>query len=272
VTKLFTPEDIRKYFYASCILAGLAFIAILYVVGTSGSANVLDTSMIGTGTMNYRHDSEHSSDVAMAENASIMYDYSRTWGQDVETATSQFAVTSAKGGYTTQYSVKGSGAGHKLEYTATKVSGNASFASTINLSATESGGESLDSMIWFDTRDGLATIQGRIYNNSNGRPATIEELDAVGKYLLNTHLNVSYEPMTPEGWLNFCEGLDRDMILDPSVPEGIYIVPVNDSKYNYSLVDGKIIRSMNATAQIIEEEQIEEPKSTARKERAAKGD
>jgi len=62
------------------------------------------------------------------------------------------------------------------------------------------------------------------------------------------------------------------MILDPSVPEGIYIVPVNDSKYNYSLVDGKIIRSMNATVPIIEEEHIEEPKSTARKERAAKGD
>ena len=274
MTKLFTPEDIRKYFYASCILAGLAFIAILYVVGTSGSANTLDTSMIGTGTMNYRHDSEHSADVAMAENASIMYDYSRTWGRDVpvETVTSQFVVTSAQGGYKTQYAVKGSGADHKVDYKATKISGDASFASEISLSATESGGENFDSMIWFDTRDGLATIQGRVYNNSEGRPATIEELDAVGKYLLNTHLNVSYEPITPESWLNFCEGLDRDMILDPSVPEGIYIVPVNDSVYNYTLMDGKIIRSMNATVPIIEEEQIEEPKSAARKERAAKGD
>ena len=279
MTKLFTPEDIRKYFYASCILAGLAFIAILYIVGTSGSANTLDTSMVGTGTMNYRHDSEHSADIAMAENASIMYDYSRTWGQDVavETAKSQFVVTSAKGGYKTQYAVKGSGAGHKVDYRATKISGDASFASEISLSATESGGENVDSMIWFDTRDGLATIQGRVYNNSEGRPATIEELDAVGKYLLNTHLNVSKEPIVPESWLGSCEELNRDMILDPTVPDGLYILPANDSKYNYTLVDGKIIRGLNISQgepvlEVVSENgtQSENAAPAARKERAAK--
>ena len=279
MTKLFTPEDIRKYFYASCILAGLAFIAILYIVGTSGSANTLDTSMVGTGTMDYRHDSEHSADIAMDENASIMYDYSRTWGQDVavETAKSQFVVTSAKGGYKTQYAVKGSGAGHKVDYRATKISGDASFASEISLSATESGGENVDSMIWFDTRDGLATIQGRVYNNSEGRPATIEELDAVGKYLLNTHLNVSKEPIVPESWLGSCEELNRDMILDPTVPDGLYILPANDSKYNYTLVDGKIIRGLNISQgepvlEVVSENgtQSENAAPAARKERAAK--
>ena len=275
MTKLFTPEDVRKYFYASCILAGLAFIAILYVVGTSGSANTLDTSMIGTGTMNYRHDSEHSADTAMAENASIMYDYSRNWGRDVpvETATSQFVVTSAKGGYKTQYAVEGSGAGHKVDYRATKISGDASFATEISLSATEAGGENFDSMIWFDTRDGLATIQGRAYNNTEGRPATIEELDAVGKYLLNTHLNVSYEPITPEDWLGFCAGLDQDV----NMPEGIYILPVNDSKYNYTLEGGKIVRILNTPtiesapkAVPVNETQPEKVVPAARKERAAK--
>lgn len=272
MTKLFTPEDIRKYFYASCILAGLAFIAILYVVGTSGSANTLDTSMVGTGTMNYRHDSEHSADIAMAENASIMYDYSRTWGQDVpmETAKSQFVVTSAKGGYKTQYAVKGSGADHKVDYKATKISGDASFASEITLTATEAGGESFDSMIWFDTRDGLATIQGRVYSSENGRPATIEELDAVGKYLLNTHLNVSNEPIVQESWLNFCEGLDQDV----NMPDGIYILPVNDSNYNYTLVGGKIVRSLNMslpdTGQIEPPDETESVAPAARKERAAK--
>jgi len=269
VTKLFTPADIRKYFYASCILAGLAFVAILYVVGTSGSANTLDTSMVGTGTMNYRHDSEHSSDIAMAENASIMYDYSRTWGTDVltETAKSQFVVTSAKGGYKTQYSVKGSGAGHKVDYKATKISGDASFATEISLTATEAGGQSFDSMIWFDTRDGLATIQGRVYNSENGRPATIEELDAVGKYLLNTHLNVSNKPIVQESWLNFCEGLDQDV----NMPDGIYILPVNDSNYNYTLVGGKIIRSLNMSLPQIEPpDETETVAPAARKERAAK--
>ena len=123
-------------------------------------------------------------------------------------------------------------------------------------------------MIWFDTRDGLATIQGRVYNNSEGRPATIEELDAVGKYLLNTHLNVSNAPILPSDWLGFCSGLDQDV----NMPDGIYILPVNDSKYNYTLVDGKIIRSLNIPLPEIPtnttEPEIAAP--AARKERAAK--
>jgi len=94
------------------------------------------------------------------------------------------------------------------------------------LSATEAGGENFDSIIQFDTRDGNATIQGRVYNAAEGRPANLEELDAVGKYLLNTHLNVSNEPITPDGWLGFCRDLDKDMILDPTIPDGIYIAPL----------------------------------------------
>jgi len=99
-------------------------------------------------------------------------------------------------------------------------------------------------VIQFDTRDGNATIQGRVYNAVKGRPATLEELDAVGKYLLNTHLNVSLAPITPEDWLGVCESLDKDV----NMPEGIYILPMNDSKYNYTLTgEGKILRSRNTT-------------------------
>jgi hypothetical protein len=128
-------------------------------------------------------------------------------------------------------------------------------------------------MIWFDTRDGNATIMGRVYNSIEGRPATIEEIDPIGQYILNTHLNVSNEPITPESWLNFCEGLDQDV----NMPEGIYILPVNDSKYNYTLVDGKIIRSLNiptietAPETVpVNETEPEKVVPAARKERAAK--
>jgi hypothetical protein len=121
-------------------------------------------------------------------------------------------------------------------------------------------------MIWFDTRDGLATIQGRVYNNSEGRPATIEELDAVGKYLLNTHLNVSNEPITPESWLNFCESLDRDMILDPSIPDGVYIAPIG-----YEINENGKLVPMNTSEPITEtKNETENPAPAARKERAAK--
>lgn len=222
-------------------------IAILLSASTNipGEANVLDSSLAGTGTMDYRHDSQHSSDRAMAENATILYRYSRTWGADVptEAATSNFIISSGQGGYKTQYSVQGSGANHKVEYRATKISGDASFVSEITLTATEAGGQNFDSVIEFDTRSGNATIKGRVYNSTAGRPATMEELDAVGKYLLNTHLNVSLKPITPEDWLGFCQALDQDV----NMPDGIYILPANNSQYNYTLLAGKIVRLLNTS-------------------------
>jgi hypothetical protein len=223
--KLFTPEDIRKYFYTSCILAILCFLAAIYLVSTSGLGNSLESSLKGSGTMDIRHDNERSSDRAMAEGAGIMYDYSRVWGvkDEAETATSSFIVSGGSGGYETQYAVKGSGAGHKVDYRATKISGDASFASEIGLTGNEAGRENFDSVIEFDVLSGNATIRGRVYNQTAGRPATTEELDAVGKYLLQTHLNVSIAPITPENWLDFCSGLNR--LIDPAIAPGIYIAP-----------------------------------------------
>jgi hypothetical protein len=223
--RLFTAEDIRKYFYASCFLAIVCLLAIVYMVGTSGLGNSLDSSLKGSGTMDIRHDNERSADRAMAEGAGIVYDYSRKWGvtDEAETATSGFIVSSGTGGYKTQYAVKGSGAGHKVDYRATKISGDASFASEISLTGNEAGGENFDSVIEFDVLSGNATIRGRVYNQTAGRPATTEELDAVGRYLLQTHLNVSSTLITPAGWLDFCAGLNR--LIDPAVAPGIYIAP-----------------------------------------------
>jgi hypothetical protein len=223
--KIFTPDEFKKYFYASLFLAIICLILAIVAIGESGQANSLDTSLSGTGTADLRHDNDRSSDRAMAEGAAIMYEYSRKWGvkDEPEIATSSFIVSSGSGGYKTQYAVKGSGAGHKVDYRATKISGDASFASEITLTGNEAGGENFDSVIEFDVLSGNATIRGRVYNQTAGRPATTEELDAVGKYLLQTHLNVSTTPITPTGWLDFCAGLNR--LIDPSIAPGVYIAP-----------------------------------------------
>lgn len=245
-----SPVNIFRFcFFLSLSLAAVYLaLFILSLGGTPGEANSLDTSLSGTGTADLRHDTERSSDRAMAEGAAIMYDYSRKWGveDEAETATSSFIVSGGTGGYKTQYAVKGSGAGHKVDYRATKISGDASFASEISLSGNEAGGENFDSVIEFDTLAGNATIQGRVYNQTAGRPATVEELDAVGKYLLQTHLNVSSTPITPDNWLGFCGELDRDMILDAST-KGIYVAPTNDSTYNYVWNGEKVARQLNTT-------------------------
>jgi hypothetical protein len=246
-----SPVNVFRFcFFLSLSLAAVYLaLFILSIGGMPGEANSLDTSLSGTGTADLRHDNERSSDRAMAEDAAIMYDYSRKWGvkDKAETATSSFIVSGGTGGYKTQYAVKGSGAGHKVDYRATKISGDSSFASEITLSGNEAGGENFDSVIEFDTLSGNATIRGRIYNQTAGRPATTEEIDAVGKYILQTHLNVSTS-LTPDNWLGFCGELDRDMILDPSMI-GIWIAPLNDSQYNYVWDGAKVSRQLNTTGQ-----------------------
>lgn len=247
-----SPVNIFRFCFFLSLSLSAVYLALflLSLGGTPGEANSLDTSLSGTGTADLRHDNGHSSDRAMAEGSAIMYDYSRKWGvkDEAETATSSFIVSGGMGGYKTQYAVKGSGAGHKVDYRATKISGDASFASEISLTGNEAGGENFDSVIEFDTLTGNATIRGRVYNQTAGRPATVEEIDAVGKYLLQTHLNVSSTPITPDNWLGFCGELDRDMILDPD-SRGLYIAPQNDSQYNYVWDDDKLSKRINTTGQ-----------------------
>ena len=225
--RLFTAEDIRKYFYASCILAIVCLLAIIYLVGTSGMGNVIEQSISGRGDLYTRHDSQSASDLASVENASLVYESKREWGSpdDAQTFTSSFIVSGAQasGGYRNQYVVKSSSVGYKHVYRATQISGDFAGSGEVSLTIGEDGAESLDSLILMDTRSGNATFQGRIYGNEGGKPVTAEEMDAVGKFLMRSYLNISQTTTTPEGWLDFCSGLNR--LIDPAVAPGIYVAP-----------------------------------------------
>lgn len=225
--ELFTPEDIRKYFYASCILAIICLLFSIVAIGLSGQANINEQSIVGTGDLYTRHDSTHASDLASAANSTVVYQAKREW--DVpgspETFATSFIVSGAqaKGGYRNQYVVKSSGAGYKHVYRATAISGDFSGSGEVSLTTGGDGGESLDSLVLMDSRTGNATFQGRIYNSQSGRPVTAEETDAVGKFLIRSYLNVSQPITTPEGWLDFCGMLDRDNIL--AQEGGVYVIP-----------------------------------------------
>jgi hypothetical protein len=196
--------------------------------GSPGEANIAELSLLGSGNMQVRTDSKTAADFASAEGATVAYESAYKWGvkDEPESLSSSFLISSASedGKWKNAYRVKGSGAGHKVDFTATKITGDASFAAELTLSATEAKTPSFDSVIEFDTRDGNATISGRVYNRTAGRPATLQELDAVGKFLLNHHLNVSEPEITPDNWLGFCDSLNR--LIDPAIAPGIYIAPV----------------------------------------------
>jgi hypothetical protein len=224
---LFTPEDIRKYFYTSCFLAIICLILALVAIGESGYANTIEQTIIGKGDIYTRHDSQSASDLASAINSTLVYEAKREWTGESESQqfSSSFIVTGAQasGGYRNQYVVKSSGAGYKHVYRATQISGDFAGQGDVSLTIGEDGAESLDSLVLMDSRNGNATFQGRIYSSVGGRPITAEEMDAVGQLMIRSYLNISQTIDKPVGWLDFCGSLNR--LIDPAVAPGIYVAP-----------------------------------------------
>jgi hypothetical protein len=210
------PGDFKKYFYTCVILAAVCFVAAVACVISSGYANVLETSIMGQGSVDMRHHAQNAGDVAMVQNATVVYQARREWGPGapgLESFTTSFLVAGAdaSGGYRNQYVVKGSGAGHKVEYRATQITGDFVGSGEIVVSATEAEGETFESLINMDSSRGNATIRGRVQTaDGQGRPMTIEELDAVGQFILTQYLQITEPPATNEDWLGFCKGVEEE--------------------------------------------------------------
>ncbi len=218
----------RLCFFLTISLAGIYLaLFILSLGGAPGEANVMEQSISGRGDLYTRHDSKSASDLASVENATLVYEAKREWSgaDDAQAFSSSFIVSGAQaaGGYRNQYVVKSSGAGYKHVYRATQISGDFAGSGEISLTIGEDGSESLDSLILMDSRNGNATFQGRIYGSEGGKPVTAEEMDAVGKFLMRSYLNITEPLVGPDNWLGFCESLNR--LIDPAVAPGIYVAP-----------------------------------------------
>jgi hypothetical protein len=238
------PPTFLRYYYASVFLAIICFSCAIIAIGVSGYANIVEQSIIGTGDLYTRHDSASASDLASVSNATAVYESKLEWesGSKAQTFSSSFIVSgaSSKGGFRNQYVVKASGAGYKHVYRATAISGEFAGSGEVSLTLGEDGAESLDSLILMDSRNGNATFQGRIYNSQSGRPVTAEEMDAVGRFVIRSYLNVSQPIVGPDNWLGFCESLDRDNIL--AHEGGFYVIPPG-----YKLDDRMKLVRLNST-------------------------
>lgn len=230
---VFTSRGYWKYFWVSvgmalmcAILAGMAF--------WGSATNVLEQTVTGDGSMYSRHDWKESSDLASAVNSSVYYDYDRTWGWDNDSieVNSEFNVFGAQdeGGFRNQYRVQTSGAGYKTTYQATQLTGEFQGKMVLNLETTAAKsedlapGEEMVSEITMDTTYGNGTIQGRVRTADElGRPVTREELDAVGKFMVRSYLELSKPPETYDDWLSFCASVDKE--INATYP-GVYIEPV----------------------------------------------
>ena len=224
----------RATLYSSLILAamffGLFILSAFYQI--PGECNSNNLHIVGHGDVYIRHDMPDVADYASGEDVDAEYRSKILWGisdwgvKREDSISSEYHVKATYEDWKNKFRIEGSGAGNKISYTATHLNGTGDFASEIHVKETAAGDDSLVSTIMFDTRDGSAQITGRIINSTdNGRPATFEEVDLVGKFLIESQLNISKPAITPENWLGSCAELNHDMILDEDVPDGIYILP-----------------------------------------------
>jgi len=221
--KLFSPEDIRKYFYASFFLAIFCLILAIIAIGESGQANVIEEKFAGVGQFDHSSYSKSASDRAMSDGGAIAYEMSRNWkNESAQTFSTSFIVSGAGGGYKDQYVVKASGVGYMHSYQATKINGDFSGSGESTVSM-ETGVQSLDSLV---VMDGNATFRGRIINGQTGRPVTEAEMDAVGEYILRSYLNISEEIKTPEDWLGFCASFSDAL---PASIGPVKLIPENST-------------------------------------------
>lgn len=253
--RLFTPDDIRKYFYTSFILAIFCLLAVIYLVGTSGLGNVLmEGSSHGSGTSDFDLQGT-GQDARIAAYKSVgveeRYKFVQTRGTEYTDSTSNLdvdvSIDQAGGTRKTMYvyKQKNSAAGEVIRIN--NIIGSFVAESHGMLTVSEDGALSYDLDYQFNGENLSYDAQAIIMDATTGRPATNLRVQRVGNWSIWNHLNVTTPIATPENWLGACEDMNNDIINDSSIPDSIFVMPKNDSAYNYYAVGKKVHRLLNTT-------------------------
>lgn len=196
--------DFRKYKYFAVLMACICFAGAVIA-----GANIIQTSVSGAGKFFVQHNFQESGDIAGTKAGEITYSYERTWDRQTATGRSMFIVAGATGSYEDQYIVRGSAAGHRVEYRVEKLFGDFSGSQEIKVIIEDSGEENFDNLILLK---GNATYYGKIRAvDKMGRPLDAETLFGIGEFVVRSYINVSSEIQKPEDWLAFCDEVSEEL-------------------------------------------------------------
>jgi len=196
--------DFRKYKYFAVLMACICFAGAVIA-----GANIIQTSVSGAGKFFVQHNFKESGDIAGTKAGEITYSYERTWDKQTATGRSMFIVAGATGSYEDQYIVRGSAAGHRVEYRVEKLFGDFSGSQEIKVIIEASGEENFDNLILLK---GNATYYGKIRAvDKMGRPLDAETLFGIGEFVVRSYINVSSEIQKPEDWLAFCDEVSEEL-------------------------------------------------------------
>ena len=191
-----------------------------------GHSDYFKNTIQGIGSFEQRSDFGDTLDVASAANGVVNYRAEATWTDGITSMqlTETYEVTASpklKGMiFSNRYAVGVFSAGYNHKLEAYNIEGN--FSGSAKFVTADA---SIDSVIVMDSRTGNASFTGAVVNQRVGKhPLTESETLAVGKFIIKQALNAT-DPVTNDDPLAFCYKLDKDMILDPTVPDGVYIAP-----------------------------------------------
>jgi len=247
-----SPVNIFRFcFFLSLSLAAVYLaLFILSLSGTPGEADLyikttFDCENCSGGTY---HQGRVGESVSFKDVSSAGYHYEKDVDDDTGTTgqTSEFTMDGGEASYWnyhrtwTEEDIAGT---NQLKLHINRIGGSYYGKNGMDITYNEAdGSEEFESSLTIEAEN--ATIQLRVVDWKTGKPVSLEELDLVGKIVLDQLVKLS-EPI--EDVKGFCESLDRDEIIS-SEAGAIRILPVNTSRYNYTWEDGKMLRQLNGSA------------------------
>jgi len=229
----------RLYFTVAIMLLIAVFIGAFY----GDSIDSFTNSIIGRGSFeqrtNIHNGFDHALDVASAANGQIMYKSSGTWGDGTKlTFDSEFETEVGDQNirgipFSTKYKVGIFSDSMKTRHYLVAYDITGPFVGSGHFVSTELSNEDI---IVMDSSRGNATFRGKMLHEDT---LSESETTAIGQFVIeqvlnqkkDVNFNLTLDP------LGFCAGLDRDMILDQSIPDGTYVVPEG-----YAIVGGHIVK------------------------------
>ena len=192
---------------------------------------------VGQGSLRVEHDGNTFRDDSGFSDGSGTYRYDRVWDESNESVSKNFVVEGGKGTIYDRDITLISGSGVNRLYRVTNIEGDyeSSVETTFELNLSES-------TVTINVGNGIAKLDLRVMKKSDHGPATMEEVQAYGNFTMRSYYNLSAEEQEAavnQDPLAFCIELDKDNILDDTVPDAVYIAPVG-----YKMINGKLFKDV----------------------------
>ena len=213
-----------KYYYASLFLAIICFVCAIISLGISTHADVyIKTDIEGSGSGSSYHEGRVNEATGF-RNASSSYHYEGVQTPESISQVSEFIMEGGDGSYWNYHRTwtsKDIAGKNEMRISVGQIEGSYYGRNGMNISYNAAGDEEFVSTLRIEMEN--ATVELDVINWKTGKPGTLEEIDRVGQFVIDQVVRLTSPIDDPEGWLDFCESLNRDVIL--SDENGIYVVP-----------------------------------------------